>query len=204
MEADLTLEVAREQLARMRGMNALYHKRFFADVRFVMVMIVGLLAAGYWEIPQLLLVVPFVALWGAVQTAFDASYLIFARHYAASLEAWINRRLGSSVLVGAELEASYLFPLAGRKMVTVPFSGPLTWFNLVTIFTTIGGVIAAVVGVWSGWDTLSGLSMAARLGYWTALIGLTALALGVGWWWFAGGVGERRLAVVLSRLDEPR
>lgn len=183
-------------------MNALYHKRFFGDVRFVLLLILALMGLGFWQIPEMLLFVPFVALWGAVQTAFDASYLIFSRHYAASLEGWINRRIGTNVLVAAEMEAGYLFPLAGRKVVTIPFSGPITWFNLVTVFTTIGGVAAAVAGVWAGWETLADLSMAATIGYWVTLVGLGALALGVGWWWFAGGVGERRLAVVLARLDE--
>lgn len=181
-------------------MTALYHKRFFADVRFVLVLIVGLLAAGYWGVPELFLFVPFVALWGAVQTAFDASYLILARQYAAALERWINRRLGHELLVGGRLEDVYLFPLGSAKIVTIPLRGPMTWFGFVTAFTTVGGLVAAGAGLWAGWSVLTGLSAVATAAYGVTLGVLAASALAVGWWWFVGGTGERRLEEALAPL----
>ena len=81
MEADV--ELAARQLARMRGMNAAYHRRFFGDVRFVLVVILLLFAGGLGLDRHLYLAVPFVALFGATQTAFDASYLVFSRQYSS-------------------------------------------------------------------------------------------------------------------------
>lgn len=201
MEPTDRVRVAAEQLARMRGMTALYHKRFFADVRFTLVLILALLAAGFWELPEMFLVIPFVALWGAVQTAFDASYLLFARHYAAALEGWINRYLGEDLLVAGRLEDAYLFPLNARKVVTIAVGGPVTWFGLVTAITTLGGTVAAATGLWLGWEVLADASAAAMVTYLVTLAFLLALAFAVGWWWFVGGAGERRLAAVLAPLN---
>lgn len=195
------LDVAREQLSRMRGMTGLYHKRFFADVRFTLLMLVGLFGFGAWAVSEAFLLVPFVALWGAVQTAFDASYLIMARHYARSLERWINRHVGDQVLVAAELEEVYLFPLDSPKVVTVPLRGPFTWFGFVTVFTTVAGLVAAVAGVWAGAETLGAWSSPARFAYLGTLLILAVSSLVVGAWWFVGGVGERRLAGPLQALD---
>lgn len=190
--------VARDQLGRMRGMTALYHRQFFADVRFTLVIMITLLGLGFWGIDELFLVVPFVALWGACQTAFDASYLIFARQYASALERWINSRIDQPVLVASAIEDVYLFPLHARKVVTVPLSGPITWFGFMTLFTTMGGLVAAVAALWLGSDRLSGMVLATRLSYLGTLGGLAIAALGLGLWWFVGGVGERRVRDVLA------
>ena len=200
MDSVPALEVARDQLRRMRAMNAMYHRRFFADVRWVLVIGLALFTIGFWQVPEVLLLIPFVALWGATQTAFDASYLIFSRYYAAALERWINFRIGETVLVGAEMEDVYLFPLGDRKIVTIPIGGPLTWFSFMTAFTTVGGVVAATAALWAGWSTLTGLSGAAQLAYWLCLGVMAGSALIVGLRWFVGGVGERRLAEVLEPL----
>lgn len=201
MDQDRPLDVAREQLGRMRGMTALYHKRFFADVRFALVAMIGLLALGFWGVAEAFLIVPFVAVWGAVQTSFDASYLIFARQYAAALERWINRRLGEDILLAGALEDAYLFPLGGSKVVTIPLSGPVTWFGFVTAFTTVGGVFAAVVGIWAGWSVLIDLSPVGTVAYGVMLLTMTVGAVGFGWWWFIRGTGERRLETILASLD---
>jgi len=186
----------------MRGMTALYHKRFFADVRFALIVMIGLLAGGFWGVAELFLIVPFVSLWGAVQTSFDASYLILARHYAVALERWINRRLDHEILLGGRLEDTYLFPLGVAKVVTIPLAGPITWFGFVTAFTTLGGLGGAVVGLWAGWPVLAELSPVAAGAYWVSLAGLTFGALAVGWWWFVAGAGERRLEAVLDPLSQ--
>lgn len=200
MEQAPALDVARDQLRRMRAMNALYHKRFFADVRFVLLIGLGLFVVGFWQVPEAFLFIPFVALWGATQTAFDASYLIFSRYYASTLEKWINARVGSTVLVGSDMEDAYLFPLDARKVVTVPIAGPITWFGFMTIFTTVGGVVASVAALWSGWSALTALSGAAQLAYWLTLGLMGAAALIVGLRWFVGGTGERRLVEALAPL----
>ena len=52
----------------------------------------------------LFLAIPIVALIGAAQTAFDASYLIFSRQYATRLEHMLNRELGRDILIAHRLE----------------------------------------------------------------------------------------------------
>ena len=70
----------------MRGMTRYYHEQFFSDIRLQVLVTVALFVVGFWEVEGAFLLIPVVALYGAVQTAFDASYLIFARQYAARLE----------------------------------------------------------------------------------------------------------------------
>jgi hypothetical protein len=195
---DERTRVAAQQLSRMRGMTALYHKRFFFDVNFTTVLIVALLVVGWWEVDPAFLLVPVVALMGAVATAFDASYLIFARWYAAYLERYLDDRLGERILVGAELEDTYLFELGATKVVTIPLDGGFTWFSFMTIFYTVIGALAYVVGIALGWDVLLDAPAGLFIVYLVGLVGLTFAALATGIWWFVGGEGERRLRKVLD------
>jgi hypothetical protein len=52
------LGVALRQLARMRGMNATYHARFFSDIRFTTVVALALFAAGFALDRRLFLAIP--------------------------------------------------------------------------------------------------------------------------------------------------
>lgn len=199
-EADTALGVAREQLARMRGMNGAYHARFFSDIRFTVVVGLAVLAGGWLIDERLFLALPVVALMGACQTAFDASYLIFSRQFATRLEQSINRRLGVDVLVAHRMEEVYLFPLDRSKIVTLSLSrGGFTWFGFMTAFYTLTGIGLYVTGVVLSLDAIERLvSTEWGVIYVVALVALTALALGVGFWWFPGGEGERRLRAVLD------
>ncbi len=179
-------------------MVGMYHRLFFNDVRTALLVVVGLLALGWWGVPEAFLIVPFVCLWGATQTAFDASYLIMARHYAEALEGFLNEHGADGVLVAAALESAYLFPLRVRKVVAVPVRGPWSWFSFMTIFVTANGVWAMVVGLWAGWATLLQLGTAATVTYLVVLGSLIIVSLATGFWWFVGGVGERRLSAVLE------
>ena len=85
-----SIKIAQQQLGRMRGMTALYHRRFFTDVWLTLLLWLALVVAGDLGSELAFVMLPFVALFGAVITAFDASYLIFARHYAAALERYLN------------------------------------------------------------------------------------------------------------------
>lgn len=201
MEAKLQL--AAQQLARMRGMTALYHKRFFADTRFVLLVVLALLAVGFLGAPELFAAVPLVALLGACQTAFDASYLIFARQYAASLEGYLNRHLGEEVLVAARLEDAYLFPLDRRKVVTLAFGGGFSWFGFMTALYTGAGVVAYVTGLALAVPVLRDEAAAWLAPYLIVLGVLTAAALVGGLWWFVGGAGERRLRRILDEAFGP-
>ena len=195
---DPTLTIAAQQLGRMRGMTALYHRRFFFDINLTTVVTFALFIVGWWGIPEAFLLIPVAALIGAVQTAFDASYLIFAREYAARLEAFINERLDADVLVAADMEDAYLFPLGVRKVVSIPLDGTFSWFAFVTLFYTVVGAASFGFGLALGWDTLRSGSDAMGAVYLVLLIGLGLGALATGLWWFVGGTGERRLQQVLD------
>jgi len=182
----------------MRGMTAMYHRRFFLDVNLATVLILVLFVVGWWGVEQAFLLVPVVALIGAVQTAFDSSYLVFARWYAAYLERYLNERVGERIHVAAELEDAYLFELGAPKIVTIPIGGGFTWFSYVTIFYTIIGAFAYLFGLVLGWDTLMAAPLPVILLYSFGLVGMTIASLLVGIWWFVGGTGERRLQRVLE------
>ena len=191
-------KMATAQLSRMRGMTAMYHRRFFLDVNITTVLILALLVVGWFGAEPAFLVVPVVALMGAVQTAFDASYLIFARWYAMYLERYLNERLGERIHVAAELEAAYLFPLGSPKIVTIPVGGGFTWFSFVTIFYTVLGAFAYLFGLILGWGALVDAPVGVAVLYGVGLFGVTFAGFVVGVWWFATGVGERRLQQVLD------
>lgn len=189
-----SIDIARQQLGRMRGMTALYHRRFFTDVWLTLLLWLGLAVAGDLGSELAFLMLPFVALFGAVITAFDASYLIFARHYAAALERYLNDGLGERVLVAADLEDSYLFPLRERKIVTI--SRHFTWFGFVTAFLTALGALAYVFGVYLALESIDGQPASGI--YLGALATITVASLAAGSWWFVSGTGERRLTDILD------
>lgn len=193
------LTVMTRQLGRMRGMTRFYHERFFSDTRFTAIAVLVLLLVGWWGVPEAFLLIPVVALVGANQTAFDASYLYFARHYAARLETEINRRADRPLLVGAELEDSYLFPLSTTRLVGVAGGAGFSWFGWMTILYTLLGMGAYVAGLLLGWSTLLDAGRVWTAGYLVALALATVASLGVGWWWFVAGVGEARLGAILDR-----
>jgi len=199
-------QIAAMQLSRMRGMTAMYHRRFFLDVNITTVLILALFVVGWFGAEPAFLLVPVVALIGAVQTAFDSSYLSFARWYAAYLERYLNQRLGERIHVAAELENAYLFELGSRKIVTIPVAGGFTWFSFVTIFYTVIGAFAYVFGLVLGWNALTSAPVGVTALYLAGIFGVTLAAVLVGAWWFVSGEGERRLQSILEtrfgdRLD---
>lgn len=196
------IDTAHRQLARMRGMNAMYHRRFFSDIRFTTVAILAMLAAGAAIDRWLFLTIPFIALLGATSTAFDASYLIFSRHYAARLERYINQHSERPLLVAHELEDAYLFPLDDRKIVTLGFGAGFSWFGFMTAFYTLLGVVAYLVGLGLSLDVLTDSPGSYAVPYLMVLAALTIAALVVGGWWFVAGTGEERLSAVLDRHFE--
>lgn len=192
-------ELAAAQLRRMRGMNRFYHERFFADVRYVTTGVVALFVIGWWGVPLAFLLIPPLALLGAAQTAFDASYLIFSRHYAERLELYLNKHVGSTVLIAHELEERYLFPLSRRKIVTAALGRDFSWFGFMTLFYTALGVAAFGFGLALGWPHLVEAGTGWTVAYLTSLGAAGGVALGVGTWWFVSGAGERRLSDVLDQ-----
>ena len=179
-------------------MTRYYHERFFSDVRFTAVSMLALFVLGWWEVEEAFLLVSVVALFGATMTAFDASYLLFARHYAARLEADLNAAVGEGTLLAARIENTYLFPLNDRKVVVAALGGGFTWFGFMTLFITAMGVAAFSFGLALGLPVLGTHGSGWVVAYLASLGLLTVGALGVGLWWFVGGEGERRLSSVLE------
>lgn len=190
--------VAAEQLRRMRGMTRYYHQRFFADIRFTTGAVVGLLLIGWWGVTEAFLLIPFLTLIGANQTAFDASYLHFARHYAATLERDLNQGLRRKVLVAAELEDHYLYPLNRPKVVTAHLGSGFSWFGWMTILYTVVGVMSFAGGLALGWPTLRAAGTSWTVSYLVAVAVLVVASLAIGGWWFLAGAGESRLRSVLA------
>ncbi len=182
----------------MRGMTRYYHQRFFGDTRATAGAIVLLFVVGFWSVPEAFLLVPIVALIGANQTAFDASYLIMARHYSATLEDEINQSMRRSVLVASKLEDCYLFPLDEKKIVTVGWGSGFSWFGWMTGFYTLLGAAAFVFGIALGWPALTEAGGVWSTVYLVVLLAITSGSLVAGWWWFVRGEGERRLRMVLE------
>lgn len=194
--------IAAQQLARMRGMTRYYHERFFSDVRFTTMAVGALFVVGWGWVPEAFALIPPAALLGAASTAFDASYLIFARQYAARLEGLIDPE--RRTLVAAALEDTYLFPLDRRKMVVAAFGPGFTWFGFMTLFITGTGIAAFGFGLALALPVIDGHGGAWIAAYLAVLGTFTLAALAVGMWWFVGGAGERRLRVVLDRSFPPR
>ena len=179
-------------------MTRYYHERFFSDIRNTTLLVFGLLVIGWAGIEEAFLLVPISALLGGNQTAFDASYLHFARHYAARLETDLNTGIRRKVLVGSDLEDRYLYPLNERKLVTAHLGSGFSWFGWQTLLYTLTGALAFGTGIALGWPVLSAAGTAWQVFYLGA-IGLMAVAsLVIGGWWFVSGVGERRLTDVLD------
>jgi hypothetical protein len=193
------VRLAADQLKRMRGMNRFYHERFFSDVRFTATAVIALFAVGLWEVPLAFLLIPPVTLLGGAQTAFDASYLIFSRQYAARLEQYLNSAAGRALLVAHGMEDRYLFPLNERKIVTAAFGRHFSWFGFMTLFYTAFGALAFGFGFALGWPALSETGSGWVTAYVGSLAVLAMAALAIGWWWFVRGVGEKRLSEVLDK-----
>jgi len=192
------LGVVRDQLSRMRSMDAAYHARFFSDVRWTTAMTLALFVAGFAVDTRMFMAIPVVTLLGACQTAFDATYLIFSRQYASRLERWINVRLGREVLVAHRIEDVYLFPLDTPKAVTFTFDR-FSWFGFMTALSTVIGAGVYLAGLSLALDAVrEHLSVGAGAAYVAGLAVVTATALGIGTWWFAAGEGERRIRQVLD------
>ncbi len=85
---------------------------------------------------------------------------------------------------------------------TVPIGGPFTWFGFMTLLYTVLGGLAAVAGLWLGWEALA--AGAPRRVYVLSLAVLTLAALSVGVWWFGTSAGEKRLRAVLDRTFPPQ
>lgn len=182
----------------MRGMTRYYHARFFSDIRNTTLLVLGLFIIGWAGIDEAFLLVPIAVLLGGNQTAFDASYLHFARHYSARLEADLNAGVRRKVLVGSDLEDRYLYPLEERKLVTAHLGSGFSWFGWMTLLYTLSGALAFGAGVALGWPVLVSAGSGWQAFYLIAVGVIAVASVVMGGWWFVSGAGERRLRDVLE------
>lgn len=192
-----SLHLAAGQLSRMRGMTRYYHGRFFANIRFATAAALVLFVLGFAVDARIFLLVPVVSLIGALSTAFDASYLVFARQYAARLEAYLNAHGDDRVLVAGELENAYLFPLDTPKLVVADLR-LFSWFSFMTLAYTAIGAATFVFGLALGWPALLDAGAAWTIAYLVSLAAVTLAGVIVGVWWFVLGAGEARLRGILD------
>ena len=102
------------------------------------------------------------------------------------------------ILVGAELEDRFLFPLAKPKKAAAEPNSGFTWFGWMTFLYTALGALAFTAGVILGWSVLDDAGTGWTTFYLSGLGSLTVGSLAVGSWWFVAGTGERRLREVLE------
>jgi len=98
------------------------------------------------------------------------------------------------------MEDLYLFPLHTRKIVTAAAGRGFSWFGFMTLLYTAMGVASFAFGLALGWRSLVDHGDLWAVAYLGTLAFLVVAALGVGWWWFVAGTGERRLEAALENL----
>lgn len=185
------IEATMQQLGRMRAMQYAYHRKFFTWMTLVFVLLVVLVVFGG---DRGLCLVPFVVVTAGVQAAFFLHFCDFARVHAQALEEKINALLGTRVLMGAELEADYFYPLPAARIAGFTPSDPWSFFSAYTLHWCVLWAAAFVGSLWA---------ILAREGspdHW-AVAGLAVVwgAINGGYvaWYFLRGKATRRMAAQL-------
>ncbi len=188
------ITIYKEQLSRMRSMNRYYHDQFLLDVRilFVLNTIFVYLALNN---NLAIYMIPLISLFGSVLLSFHAYFLIFSRHYTEYIEKKINNELEDDVLIAHELENDYFFPINERKIVVAVLNKGFTWFSFVTLFITIYGISSYI------WAVTQIINSNLSMNYIYFILGVTFITLGVGYWWFISGNGEKRLERVFRKHE---
>tara|TARA_B100001121_G_scaffold138369_1_gene121208 strand:- start:342 stop:764 length:423 start_codon:yes stop_codon:yes gene_type:complete len=139
--------------------------------------------------------IPLISLFGSVLLSFHAYFLIFSRHYTEYIEKKINNELEDDVLIAHELENDYFFPINERKIVVAVLNKGFTWFSFVTLFITIYGISSYI------WAVTQIINSNLSMNYIYFILGVTFITLGVGYWWFISGNGEKRLERVFRKHE---
>ena len=185
------ITILNNQLSRMRSMNKYYHDQFLFDVRilFFFTIIFHYLALTN---NMAYMLIPFISLFGSVQLAFHAHYLIFSRNYSEFIEIKMNKILGNEALIAHKLENKYLFPIKDRKIVVAKLGPEFTWFGFVTLFITFIGISSYVYSI------VRLLNTNISVNYYLFIGLITLITLIIGIWWFLLGNGEKRLEKVFD------
>lgn len=135
------------QLERMRAMQYAYHNKFFFWITLNAVLLVWLYAGTGG---RGLLVIPFLVVTAGVQAAFYLHFCDFARLHAAALEDKINRLLQCRVLMAAELEGQYFYPLPEPKVAGFIPSAPRNFFSAYTAHWCVLWAVLFIGSLWQG------------------------------------------------------
>jgi hypothetical protein len=194
----LIYETTLRQLERMRAMQYAYHNKFFFWITLNFALLVWLYAGtdsrGLW-------VIPFVVVSAGVQAAFYLHFCDFARIHAAALEAKINESLGRRVLMGAELEADYFYPLPEPKVAGFIPSAPGNFFSAYTVHWTVLWAGLFLGSVWQGFA--GSISPAA---VWWALAAVSWAGINfiyVAWYFLRSGATDRVADALKDKLHQP-
>lgn len=155
MEGTQQLDVLREELARARGAHQRYEMalhKFSLLLFVVLVVLVG--GALVWD-RVLILLVPFVLIYGAANMAHLVSFLVLARIHAQGLEQAINRALGAEVAVLHRLETTYLFPVGRPRLVGLIFDDLANSLSGMTWHYLIAGTLLFVFSIFYGFPVVS-------------------------------------------------
>lgn len=194
--ARVEIDLLARQLARMRGMQYAYNRKFFSLLLLSVVAIA--LAFTTASLAGWVLLA-----FGLVTAGFTASFFLhfsdFARTHARAIETRINTLLGRRVLLASEIEADYFYPHETSKISGFVPNRPATFFSMFTLhFTAIwAGAIAAA---W--WNVLGELGLWRGLPPIVLFTGWTALNVAFLLKWFDGDA-ERRIAGMLRAAYDP-
>lgn len=197
----LEIQLASEQLARMRGMLYGYSDLFFRRIRDWAVVTIILLVVGSTDaFPAAVAFVPFLVPFAFLETGYLFFYTVFARRYAERLERRINDLVGRDVLVAHRLEAAYFYSPEAPKIAALSFGNPLGMVTVSTLGYTIGAGLlwlagfVGLLGFTEGLDGLPGLLPVGALAWTVAIAGYLA-------WTFLARHDEARLVRELDRWE---
>lgn len=148
----LVYDATLRQLERMRSMQYAYHQKFFAWILGSGLVFLVLLL---WPAPYAGALVPFLVVTAGMQAAFYLHFCDFARVHARHLEDKLNVMLGRRVLLAAELEQIYFYPMDEPKLAGLLPGHPLRFFSMFTLHWLVVWVAAAFFGFMKSWEFLA-------------------------------------------------
>jgi hypothetical protein len=144
-QIDQKIPLWMDQLRRMRGMQYVYHKKFFHGLYLFLVLVIGCLL---WDSPVSLALVPLLVITAGTQSCFYLHFVDFARIHARFVESRLNKALGKSTLVGSEIEDLYFYPIDAPKIGGFVPTAPLRFFSFFTLHWVILWLGLAAFALW--------------------------------------------------------
>jgi hypothetical protein len=144
-QTDHKIALWMDQLRRMREMQYAYHKKFFHGLYLFLVLVIGCLI---WDSPVSLALVPLLVITAGTQSCFYLHFVDFARIHARFVEGRLNKALGTSSLVGSEIEDLYFYPIDAPKVGGFVPTTPLRFFSFFTFHWVVLWLGLAAFALW--------------------------------------------------------